>query len=109
MEKEQNMTIRYQATNIVMVEDDTDLGLTRLIRAGRYVQEVDVPNSVEDEDIEDFVAAAIEEATGFEVESFDLIPMRLTTNLLNADAGEFYIPADTPYYCDPGSETYHSM
>ena len=35
--------------------------------------------------------------------------MRLTRNLLNKAAGEFWIAYDTPHYCDPGSESYHSM
>lgn len=34
---------------------------------------------------------------------------RKTRNLLNPQAGEFDIDVNTPYYLDPGSETYHSM
>jgi len=34
---------------------------------------------------------------------------RTTRNILNPEAGEFEIPINTPYYCDPGSETYHCM
>jgi hypothetical protein len=36
-------------------------------------------------------------------------PVRLTSNMLNAAGGQFLIDADTPSYCDPGSEAYHSM
>jgi hypothetical protein len=34
---------------------------------------------------------------------------RTTRNILNPEAGEFEIPINTPYFCDPGSETYHCM
>lgn len=36
-------------------------------------------------------------------------PVRLTSNMLNRTGGQFLIDADTPSYCDPGSEAYHSM
>lgn len=32
-----------------------------------------------------------------------------TSNMLNEAAGTFFIDADTPSYCDPGCEAYHSM
>jgi hypothetical protein len=35
--------------------------------------------------------------------------VRETSNMLNREAGTFLIDADTPSYCDPGSEAYHSM
>jgi hypothetical protein len=35
--------------------------------------------------------------------------VRVTSNMLNPTFGEFFIDADTPSYCDPGSEAYHSM
>jgi hypothetical protein len=35
--------------------------------------------------------------------------VRLTTNMLNPGAGQFLIDADTPSYCDPGCEAYHSI
>ena len=34
---------------------------------------------------------------------------RTTRNILNPDAGEFEIAINTPHYCDPGYESYHSM
>ena len=34
---------------------------------------------------------------------------RMTRNMLNPNAGEFPIPVNTPSYCDPGCESYHSM
>jgi hypothetical protein len=36
-------------------------------------------------------------------------PVRITRNMLNPQGGQFLIDADTPSYCDPGSEAYHSM
>jgi hypothetical protein len=36
-------------------------------------------------------------------------PVRETSNLLNPSGKKFFIDADTPSYCDPGSEAYHSM
>lgn len=35
--------------------------------------------------------------------------LRETSNMLNKKFGTFLIDADTPSYCDPGSEAYHSM
>lgn len=34
---------------------------------------------------------------------------KTTCNILNPDFGEFEIAIDTPHYCDPGYESYHSM
>lgn len=36
-------------------------------------------------------------------------PIRLTRNLMNPNAGQLVIDADTPIGCDVGSETYWSM
>lgn len=36
-------------------------------------------------------------------------PVRQTSNMLNPNAKKFFIDADTPSYCDPGCEAYHSM
>lgn len=36
-------------------------------------------------------------------------PIRITKNMLNANAPRFAIDANTPAYCDPGCESYHSM
>lgn len=36
-------------------------------------------------------------------------PVRITYNMLNKDAGPIVIDADTPSYCDVGSESYWSM
>ena len=38
-----------------------------------------------------------------------LTPQRVTRNMLNPTGGEFLIDEDTPSYCDPGCESYHSM
>lgn len=36
-------------------------------------------------------------------------PVRITHNILNKDAGFWAIDINTPSYCDPGCESYHSM
>lgn len=36
-------------------------------------------------------------------------PVRITHNMLNLDFGYFLIDEDTPAYCDPGCESYHTM
>jgi hypothetical protein len=36
-------------------------------------------------------------------------PVRLTKNMLNPDSNTFAIDFDTPSYCDPGCESYHTM
>jgi len=36
-------------------------------------------------------------------------PVRLTKNMLNDKSKWIVIDEDTPSYCDPGTETYHSM
>lgn len=36
-------------------------------------------------------------------------PVRITHNMLNVSGKVWLIDADTPRYCDPGSEAYHSM
>ncbi len=36
-------------------------------------------------------------------------PVRVTYNMLNKEAGPIVIDADTPSYCDVGSESYWSM
>lgn len=38
-----------------------------------------------------------------------LVPQRLTHNMLNPSGKEFLIDEDTPSYCDPGCESYHTM
>ena len=43
------------------------------------------------------------------LEALGYKPVRLTSNMLNEAAGKFLIDADTPSYCDPGCESYHSM
>lgn len=48
-----------------------------------------------------FVNAVIE-AAGFR-------PVRLTRNMLNPNSPVFAIDINTPAYCDPGCESYHSM
>ena len=96
------MTTRYHAFNIIFAGSGLQADPTRN-------HQVDVPATVLDEDVEDFIAGDIEIAAGAQVESFDFMPMKLTRNILNPAAGEIYIPANTPLCCDPGSETYHSM
>ena len=36
-------------------------------------------------------------------------PVRITRNMLNPDSQDFAIDINTPSYCDPGCESYHSM
>jgi len=36
-------------------------------------------------------------------------PVRITRNMLNPDSGFFAIDINTPAYCDPGCESYHTM
>lgn len=36
-------------------------------------------------------------------------PIRITSNMLNANSPRFAIDINTPAYCDPGREAYHSM
>lgn len=36
-------------------------------------------------------------------------PVRITSNMLNKDSKPFAIDINTPSYCDPGCESYHSM
>jgi len=94
------MNVRYHAFNIIF--EGRNLQPDPTIRHA-----VDVPAHVADEDVEDFIAEAVEKTAKAQVESFDFEPMKLTRNILNPEAGEFYIPANTPNCCDPGSETYH--
>jgi len=35
-------------------------------------------------------------------------PIRLTSNMLNSESKYFAIDINTPHYCDPGCESYHS-
>ena len=100
------MTTRYHAFNIIFAGSGLQADAAR--KRARFRQ-VDVPATVLDEGVEDFIAGDIEIAAGAQVESFDFMPMKLTRNILNPAAGEIYIPANTPLCCDPGSETYHSM
>jgi hypothetical protein len=51
-----------------------------------------------------------------EIENFNAVlkrlgyrPVRRTRNMLNSEAGEFCIDINTPIYCDPGYESYHTM
>lgn len=43
------------------------------------------------------------------LEKAGFCPVRITCNILNPAAGHWCIPINTPRYCDPGSEAYHSM
>ena len=43
------------------------------------------------------------------LEALGYKPVKVTHNMLNEAAGEFLIDADTPSYCDPACESYHSM
>lgn len=43
------------------------------------------------------------------IEQLGFRPVRLTSNMLNKDSRTFAIDIDTPPYCDPGCESYHSM
>lgn len=43
------------------------------------------------------------------LEALGYKPLRVTRNMLNENSKEFLIDADTPSYCDPGCESYHSM
>lgn len=36
-------------------------------------------------------------------------PVRITSNMLNPNSPYFAIDINTPSYCDPGCESYHSM
>lgn len=36
-------------------------------------------------------------------------PIRLTSNMLNPQSPTFAIDINTPTYCDPGCDSYHSM
>lgn len=36
-------------------------------------------------------------------------PVRITSNMLNKNSPRFAIDINTPAYCDPGREAYHSM
>lgn len=49
------------------------------------------------------------ESLNFYLERAGFRPVRVTSNLLNEAAGKFCIDINTPSYCDPGSESYHSM
>lgn len=49
------------------------------------------------------------EAFNVAIEKLGYRPVRVTSNMLNEQAGEFCIDADTPAYMDPGCESYHSM
>jgi hypothetical protein len=35
-------------------------------------------------------------------------PVRITSNILNSESKRFCIDINTPSYCDPGCESYHS-
>ena len=56
----------------------------------------------------DFVCPSIETFNAL-VERLGYKPVRVTRNILNDAAAPFVIDADTPSYCDPGRESYHSM
>jgi len=43
------------------------------------------------------------------LEKMGFRPVRLTSNMLNKDSPTWAIDINTPAYCDPGSEAYHSM
>lgn len=43
------------------------------------------------------------------IEQLGYRPVRITSNMLNEASGKFCIDINTPSYCDPGSESYHSM
>jgi hypothetical protein len=43
------------------------------------------------------------------VEKLGLRPVRITNNMLNPEAGKFCVDINTPSYCDPGCESYHTM
>jgi hypothetical protein len=43
------------------------------------------------------------------VEKLGYRPIRLTSNMLNPDSPTFAIDINTPAYCDPGCESYHTM
>ena len=43
------------------------------------------------------------------LEKLGFKPVRITYNMLNREAGPIVIDADTPSYCDVGSEAYWSM
>ncbi len=49
------------------------------------------------------------DAFNIALETLGYKPVRVTCNMLNKASGEFLIDADTPSYCDPGCESYHSM
>ena len=43
------------------------------------------------------------------IERLGYRPVRVTSNMLNPQSKRFCIDINTPSYCDPGSEAYHSM
>ena len=43
------------------------------------------------------------------LEKLGFRPVRLTSNMLNPNSEYFAIDINTPTYCDPGCESYHSM
>lgn len=43
------------------------------------------------------------------LEKLGFRPVRITHNMLNKDSPRFAIDINTPSYCDPGCESYHSM
>jgi hypothetical protein len=43
------------------------------------------------------------------IEKLGYLPVRITRNLLNPQAGPLVVDVNTPSYCDVGSEAYWSM
>ena len=47
-------------------------------------------------------------AVNAQLERLGCRPVRITSNMLNPDSKLFAIDINTPSYCDPGCESYHS-
>lgn len=43
------------------------------------------------------------------LEKLGFRPIRITSNMLNPESKKFAIDINTPAYCDPGCESYHTM
>lgn len=48
-------------------------------------------------------------AVNVALEKMGYRPVRLTSNMLNPNSKTFAVDINTPAYCDPGCESYHSM
>ena len=59
--------------------------------------------------IDGCVIKGFEENFNKVVEKLGYRPVRITSNMLNPKGGRFAIDINTPSYCDPGCESYHSM